>query len=113
MLARIPEAGLGSYEARFLAGLCAFIGSSRALELIDEAPAGESILPLVAALEMDLQQCEPHHAQEVEEVAADILLQVTEIRGALETAKKAMLSADFEFLLDSIGQFQHWLERPK
>ena len=79
LLARTRDTGLEGVDASLMVGVSAIIGSSRALELIDESGAGDSVLPLVAALQMDLGQ-EPALAQEVQEVATDILEQITRTR---------------------------------
>ena len=109
LLARTPDTGLGSVEADFLVTLCAFIGSSRALELIDESGAGDSVVPLVAALQMDLRQGSPH-AQEIQEVATDILHRMNRTRELFGKAEKALSSTEFSLRFDSIGgRLRRWL----
>ena len=109
LLSRTPDAGLESVDASSMVGVSAFIGSSRALELIDESGASDSVLPLVAALQMDLGR-EPPLAQEVREVAADTLDQITRTREGLRYAEKALLSTDPRLQLDSITRrLRRWL----
>lgn len=109
LLKRIAEAGSGSLEASALAFMCAFIGSRRALMLIEESGAGDSVLPLVAALQMDLRQ-RAFHAKEVQEVADDILRTITQTRESFEMAKKAMLSTGLGGYVSLIGRrLRGWL----
>ena len=109
LLARTPDTGLGSVEADFLVTLCAPIGSSRALELIDESGAGDSVVPLAAALQMDLRQGSPH-AQEIQEVATDILHRINRTRELFGKAERALSSTEFSLRFDSIGgRLRRWL----
>ena len=109
LLARTPDTGLASVEADLLVTLCAFIGSSRALELIEESGTGDSVVPLVAALQMDLRQGS-RHAQEVREVAADILHRINRTREFFGKAERALSSTEFRLRFDSIGRrFRRWL----
>ena len=54
-----------------LTQLAAVFGVSRALELIENSPASDLLLPLVTALQQELGQ-ETHVAKEVHEVASDV-----------------------------------------
>ena len=58
------------------------IGLNRTLELTQESPAAEMLLPLTTALQLELGQ-EPRVAKEVHEVAQDIRPVLLEVRGNL------------------------------
>ena len=55
------------------------VGPSRALELIQESPAVQSLLPLVVALQQE-EGAQPRVAREVQEVARDIRIKIAERR---------------------------------
>ena len=58
------------------------IGTGRTLELIQESPASEMLLPLVTALQQELGQ-NPQVAKEVNEVAQDVRGKIVELKARL------------------------------
>ena len=63
-------------------GFVAIVGPARTLELIQESPAAEMLLPLVTALQLELGQI-PQVAKEVQEVAEDTRARLIELKGEL------------------------------
>ncbi len=64
-------------------GFVARIDPSRALTLIQESPAAETLLPLLTALRQELGE-DPQVAKEVEEVAEDTRRRLIELKGELQ-----------------------------
>ncbi len=62
-----------------MAGFIARVGPVRALELIQESPAAEMLLPLITALQQELGQ-NPEVAKEVHEVAQDIRRRLAQVQ---------------------------------
>ena len=63
-------------------GFVASVGVSRTLELIQESPAADMLLPLVTALQLELGQ-DPQVAKEVQEVAEDTRARLIKVKGEL------------------------------
>ena len=66
---------------RALAVFSIHLGPGRTLELVQNSPANDLLLPLVTALEQELGR-KPRVAQEVEEVADDIRKEFARLRTA-------------------------------
>ena len=62
-----------------IAGLIASVGTSRTLELIQESPAAEMLMPVVTALQQELG-LDPQVAKEVDEVAKDVRGRIVELK---------------------------------
>ena len=77
---RSEQLSSGSIEA--LVRVSVRIGPARTLELIQQSPAAQLLLPLIAALQQELGQ-QTQVAKEVEEVAQDIRHKLVELRDRL------------------------------
>ena len=86
-LAEADELRPGSIEA--LKCVVGRVGPARSLDLIQESPAAQLLLPLVTALQQELGHS-TQVAKEVEEVAVDIRRELEEIRGRLSSGKPAI-----------------------
>ena len=67
----VEENDLTRFTIEAIQGFIAIVGSARTLELIQESPAADMLLPLVTALQQELGE-DPQVAKEVHEVAQDI-----------------------------------------
>ncbi len=80
-LADLEELPAGSVAACLL--FIATAGSARAFELIQASPSAHRLLPLVTALEQELEQI-TQEATEVEEVAKDVRKIFSQLRNSIE-----------------------------
>ncbi len=64
-------------------------GPARSLELIQESPVAQLLLPLVTALQQELGQ-NPQVAKEVQDVAGDVRRQLMELKGRIRAGKPAL-----------------------
>ena len=84
------EGGLRPGVIPGLIALAAIFGAARTLELIQESPAADLLVPLITALQQELGQ-ETHVAKEVDEVAADVRRNLAD------------LTASAQFLRDEVN----------
>ena len=84
---RSEQLSPGSIEA--LVCVSARIGPARTLELIQQSPAAQLLLPLITALQQELGQ-KTQVAKEVEEVAQDIRHKLVEMRDRLRSGNPTL-----------------------
>ena len=82
---------LPPHSVDVISGFIVSVGPARALELIQESPAVEMLVPLVTALQQELGQT-PQVAREVYEIAQDVRRELEEIRGRYESIAQIVSS---------------------
>ena len=85
--------GVPASVIRALAVFSIHLGPGRTLELVQNSPANDLLLPLVTALEQELGR-KPRVAWEVAEVADDIRNELAMLRSAVQTSNTITTADD-------------------